>query len=105
MSPSERRLELLEVLCCRRQDTYCNLANEFHVSIRTICRDVAVLMCSYPIETVRGRHGGGVKIADEYYLYRNALSSEQAELLTRLSTRLEGHDLDILNSILGQSEP
>ena len=52
MSPSERRQQLLETLCRRRHDTYGNLAREFNVSERTICRDVAVLMCSYPVETV-----------------------------------------------------
>ena len=53
MSPSERRQKLIEVLCCRRHDTYYNLAFEFNVSTRTICRDIAALMCSYPLETVR----------------------------------------------------
>ena len=59
-SPSERRQELLEVLCRRRHDTYDNLAFEFNVSRRTIRRDIAILMCSYPIETSRG-YGGGVR--------------------------------------------
>lgn len=72
MSPSERRQELLEVLCHRRHDTYDNLAFEFHVSRRTICRDVAILMCSYPIETFRG-YGGGVRVANGYYLHRRTL--------------------------------
>ena len=68
MSPGERQQKLLEVLCFRRYDTIDNLARELKVSRRTICRDLVVLMCSYPIETVRGRYGGGVKIADGFHL-------------------------------------
>ena len=52
MSPSKRQQELLKVLCHRRHDTYDNLSFEFHISRRTICRDVAILMCSYPIESL-----------------------------------------------------
>ncbi len=77
MSYAERREAILEVLCIRRHDTYRNLAFEFQVSRETIRQDIAVLMCSYPIETVRGRYGGGVKIADGFYLYRKKLTARQ----------------------------
>jgi len=106
MSPTERRQELLEVLCRRRHDTYDNLARDFNVSKMTIRRDVAVLMCSYPIETVHGGRHGCVKVADGYYLSRRkTLSLKQAELLRNLSNQLEGDDLDTLNSILLQFAP
>lgn len=68
MSPTERRQELLEVLCRRRHDTCENLAHEFDVSEQTIRRDIAVLTCSYPVETVFGGHGGGVRIKDGFYI-------------------------------------
>ena len=102
MSPAERRLRLLRVLCLRRHDTYDNLAHEFNVCKRTIRYDVAALMCSYPIETVCGRYGGGVKVSDNYHPYRKSLSSEQVNLLVRLGAQLDGDDLDTLNSILFQ---
>lgn len=98
-SPSERRQELLELLCRRRHDTYDNLAFEFKVSRRTIRRDIAILMCSYPIETSRG-YGGGVKVVDGYYLHRRTLNKRQLSLLIRLRVQLDGDDLDTLNSIL-----
>lgn len=100
MNPAERRQKLLEALCLRRRDTCDNLAYEFHVSNATIRRDIEVLMCSHPIETVRGRYGGCVKVADGYYLYRKTLTPKQTALLTKLQAQLEGDDLDILNSIL-----
>lgn len=98
-SPSERRQELLKLLCRRRHDTYDNLAFEFKVSRRTIRRNIAILMCSYPIETSRG-YGGGVEVADGYYLHRRTLNKKQVALLIRLRVQLASDDLDTLNSIL-----
>lgn len=101
MTPTERRQRLLEVLCIRRYDTCDNLAHEFHVANSTIRRDLEILTCSYPIETVRGRYGG-VRVADGYYLYRKTLTPNQAALLQRLRDQLDGDDLIVLNSILLQ---
>lgn len=101
-SPSERRQELLELLCRRRHDTYDNLAFEFGVSRRTICRDVAILMCAYPIETVRGRYGGGVKLSDGQNPYRSTFTPKQTALLIRLKEQLDGDDLETMKGILLQ---
>ena len=65
MTPSERREAILKVLCQRRQDKIDNLAFEFGVSVRTIKNDIEELSLAHPIETVRGRYGGGVKVAEE----------------------------------------
>jgi len=105
MSPGERQQKLLEVLCHRRHDTIDNLAREFKVSRRTICRDLVTLMCSYPVETVRGRYGGGVRISEGFYMNRHSyeckvLSIEQIEILKKARAFFQGRDLDILNSII-----
>ncbi len=105
MSLSERRQRLLEVLCLRRHDTYDNLAHEFNVSKMTIRRDISALTCSYPIETVHGRYGGGVKIRDDYYPYRKTLNTNQIKLLIRLSAQLDGDDLATVSSIIFQFAP
>ena len=105
MSQAERRLRLLRLLCLRRHDTYDNLAREFNVCKRTIRYDVAALMCTYPIETVCGRYGGGVKVADDYRPYRGTLNQKQIKLLIRLSGPLAGDDLDTINSIIFQLSP
>lgn len=100
MTPSERREAILNVLCKRRQDTIENLANEFDVSVRTIKYDIEELTLAHPIETVRGRYGGGVKVADGYYIGRKYLKPNQQELLKKLSAQLSGNDLEVMNSIL-----
>lgn len=100
MTPSERREAILNVLCKRRQDTVENLAHEFGVSVRTIKYDIEELTLAHPIETVRGRYGGGVKVAEGYYLGRKYLKPSQQELLKKLSEQLSGNDLEVMNSIL-----
>lgn len=105
MSPAERRQELLKVLCLRRHDTYDNLATEFCVCKETIRHDIAELMRAYPIETVRGRYGGGVRIADWFRLERKTLTPKQTALLKKLREQLVGDDRDTLNSILVQFAP
>ena len=105
MSPNERRQRLIEVLCQRRQDTMANLAEEFGVNERTIRRDIEVLTLSYPLDTVCGRYGGGVKVADCYHLNRKVLSPEQAALLKKLAPSLQGADLAVMNTIISQFSP
>lgn len=105
MSASERRQRILEILCLRRQDTYSNLASEFNVSRETIRNDITLLMCSYPIETVRGRYGGGVRLKADYQPYRKALNKKQVKLLVRLSAQLAGDDLATISSIIFQLAP
>ena len=105
MTPTERRQKIIEVLCIRRHDTCDNLAHEFNVSNATIRRDVGVLMCAYPVETVCGRYGGGVQIKDTYYPYRKTLNAKQIALLTRLSAQLDGDDLATISSIIFQPAP
>lgn len=105
MTAIERREAILDALCVRRVEKVNNLATEFGVSESTIKRDLLELGCSYPIETVRGRYGGGVKIADWYHRDRSYLSTEQSDLLERLAYSLEGRDLEVMNSILSKFAP
>lgn len=100
MGPNERRQEIMETLCHRRQETMNNLAFEFGVSIRTIRNDIDILSLSYPLETVRGRYGGGVRVMDGFYMNRKYLKPGQRDLLVRLRASLSGKDLDVMNGIL-----
>lgn len=100
MGPSERRYAVMEILCRRRQETMANLAFEFGVSIRTIRNDIDILSLSYPLETVRGRYNGGVKVMDGFYMERKYLKPEQRALLVQLSGNLVDKDLAVMKSIL-----
>lgn len=100
MDAVERRQQILELLCQRRKDTMQNLAAELGVSERTIRRDVEILTRSYPLETVCGRYGGGVRVADWYHLDRQRMSPRQTALLRQLATGLQGEDLEVMEQIL-----
>ena len=100
MGPNERRQEIMETLCHRRQETMNNLAFEFGVSIRTIRNDIDILSLSYPLETVRGRYGGGVRVMDGFYMNRKYLKPELIDLLVRLRASLSGKDITVMDGIL-----
>lgn len=113
MNPFERRQGIWNLLCRRGCDTYENLAREFGVCERTIRYDVESLMCSYPIETMRG-HNGGVRVADGFPSYYNrhnrdakTLTPRQRSVLEKLSvsSQLDGEDRDALTGILSEFAP
>lgn len=92
----------MDLLCQRRRETISNLAAELGVSERTIRRDVEMLTLRYPIETVCGRYGGGVRMADWYQQGRQRLTPRQTALLRRLTVGLQGEDLEDMKQILTQ---
>ena len=99
LNPWERRQKILEVLCLRRHETTDNLAHEFNVSRGTIRRDITVLTCSYPVETVSGSHGG-IRVAEWFHLDRRALNSDEITFLRRLEDQLDGADREMLGRII-----
>lgn len=84
---NDRQQQLISLLCQRRSDSIQNLAMELGVCERTIRRDIEELTLTYPIETVRGRYGGGVRMADWYFQDRPKLTPKQTALLKRLPLR------------------
>ena len=98
-------MEVGDLLYSRHRRTWIfhgihNLAFEFGVSARDNKKRYRRASLAYPIETVRGRYGGGVKVADGYYVGRNYLKPKQQELLKKLQSTLQGDDLEVMNSIL-----
>lgn len=81
--------------------TIC-IVSKYKVSVRTIYYDVQILSLSYPIETVRGRYHGGIKIPDWYKPNPNVYTPAQLELLMKLKENLTGNDLVVMNSIIEQ---
>ena len=97
---NDRQQQLISLLCQRRSDSIQNLAMELGVCERTIRRDIEELTLTYPIETVRGRYGGGARMADWHFQDRPKLTPKQTALLKRLAIGLHGEDLDEMNRIL-----
>lgn len=77
----KRRNAIAECLYSRRYDTIPNLAFEFHVSERTIQRDIQKISLREPIYTRSGRQGGVFMI--EGYLRRLYLSHEETSVLQK----------------------
>ena len=103
-SALDRRQTILEILSDRRQESVANLMHELNVSRRTILRDIEILSCSAPIYTVQG-NGGGIRVEDSYYVGRRYLKPEQAALLDKLASTLQGEERAVMDSILTQFAP
>ena len=103
MTPSERRSEILHLLCKRRHETAINLSAELGVSERTIRADLVILSCYYPIQVrVVDVLGGGIICQTWFHMESRTLSSKQQVLLMKVRKTLSGDDLQVMNSILAQ---
>ena len=98
-SALDRRQAITEVLSDRRFETIENLMAEFGVSRSTIKRDLEILGCSVPIYTVQG-NGGGIRVADGWYLSKTYLCDEDEEMLRRLLPGLQPEDQKVMQGIL-----
>ena len=98
-SALDRRQAIMEALSDRRFETLENLATEFGVTTRTIQNDITVLGCSVPIYTVQG-NGGGIRVADGWYVGRRYLHSDQEQLLRDLMDGLQPDQQKVMQSIL-----
>ncbi len=84
METTERRKEIMRILCRRRHETISNLAQEFGVSARTILRDIEILSLTEPIYTMCGRYGG-VYVMDNYYMSGMYMTEKELSVLHKLS--------------------
>lgn len=100
MGTSERRLEIMKLLCKRRYETMPNLAEEFSVSIRTIKRDIDELTFLMPLYIKSGRHDGGVYVDDNYTMDRMYMTDEEISLLNKLKIIAEDKLSSRENSLL-----
>lgn len=100
MSAENRRIAIWHTLCCCRHVTIQQLADKYQVCPRTIRYDIEALSPLYPIETVRGRYGGCVRLADWYVPGSRLLSPAQMDFLLSLAQSLTGEDAVMMSSIL-----
>ena len=99
-SALERRQMILEYLNDYRHSTYSELTKRFNVSKNTIVNDILVLSCSAPIETTSGRYGGGIRVADGWYISRRYLHDDQEALLRSLLPGLQPEQQKTMQDIL-----
>lgn len=84
MGTTERRREIMKILCRRQHETMSNLASELGVSIRTIQRDIETLSITEPIYTQTGKYTGGVYIVDGYSIDRMYMTDTELNVLRKL---------------------
>ena len=107
MGTTERRNEIVKILCRRRYETIGNLANEFNVSYRTIRRDIDALSSYVPIYTQSGRYCGGVYMVDGYSMDNVYMNDDELGVLRKIfdmateNRNLLNHiEMDTLDSII-----
>ncbi len=100
LSANDRRMAIWHTLCVRRQIRIADLAEMYQVCPRTIRYDIDALSLSHPIETVRGRYNGCVKVPDDAAIGKSPLSEEQMKFLLDLLPRMEGNDEVMLSGII-----
>lgn len=109
MGTTERRREIMKILCRRRHETMSNLASALGVSIRTIQRDIDTLSISEPIYTQTGKYNGGVYIVDGYSFDRMYMTEPELEVLKKLyiaatknNSLLSAGEKEILYGLISQ---
>ena len=84
MEATERRREIMKILCRRQHETMYNLASEFGVSIRTIQRDIESLSLTEPIYTQPGKYNGGVYVVEGYSIDRIYMTEVEINVLKKI---------------------
>lgn len=100
MGTRERRLTIWNTLRQRKQDTTGHFATKFHVSLCTIYYDLEHLSLICPLEVIRGRYHGGIKIADYFTPDKTKLPPVQLGLMLHLCANLYGNNKFTMLSIL-----
>lgn len=100
LTPIERRMAIIKCIYDKHIVTMDYLAKEFDVTVRTIRRDIEYLSISYPLETIRGRYGGGVKIIDESHWSVKYLDTEEIQVLEEVKGCLPSRKVVIIENIL-----
>ena len=67
--------------------------------------DLHELMLSRPIESVRGRYGGGYKVAEWYSPQQHTLCAKQIHVLEKAASLVSDEDRRVIRTILEQFAP
>ena len=109
MRHSERRREIMRILCRRQHETISTLASELGVSTRTIQRDIEELSLSEPIYTQAGKYAGGVYVVEGYSFDKMYMEDQELAVLKKLyiaaasdTDLLNANELNILQKLISQ---
>ena len=107
MTAAERQDLIVATLRKERRVTISSLVGALGCSERTIRYDLDALSASgFPVITIRGRHGGGVELAEWYQPHRSTLCQEQLIARREAMKNTADHQMrTALGSILDQFGP
>lgn len=89
MNTADRRAEIINILLVRRRITAKELADEFHVTVRTIQNDIQALSLGFPIYTKQGGDGG-IFVGENYKPFMNTLTTLELKVLQEMYELAEG---------------
>ena len=101
MTVYERRESIKSLLINKRSTTTQMLAYLFDVDKQTIRRDIAFLSSRMPIVTKAG-NGGGIFLEMNFETPKQYLSTEEENLLLKLSETLSQRDKLIIHNIINK---
>ncbi len=106
MNAAERQMLIMATLYKERNVTMKQLADTLGCCTRTVHRDIQALSVSFPLITIQGRFGGGVRLED-YHQQRNHryLTPEQILALRSAMKTADPPARPILSSIIDQFSP
>ena len=102
----ETSTEVLEIP--GNHELYCTAGRKKANQNEYLCFDAheyMELMLSHPIESVRGRYGGGYKVADWYSPQQHTLCAEQIRVLKIAASLVSAEDRCVIRTILEQFAP
>lgn len=101
MTVYERRESIKSLLINKRSTTTQMLAYLFDVDKQTIRRDIAFLSSRMPIITKAG-NGGGIFLEMDFETPKQYLSTEEENLLLKLSETLSKREKLIIHNIINK---
>jgi predicted DNA-binding transcriptional regulator YafY len=96
----ERRIRLWLIVFRRKKVSVRELAEKLEVCPRTIRYDIAHMISSYPIDTVRGKYTGCVKLEDDEITLNGSLTEKQIDFLFHLWAGMNGQEAATMWSII-----
>ena len=103
MNTADRRAEIINILLVRRRITAKELADEFHVTVRTIQNDIQALSLGFHFTKQGG--DGGIFVGENYKPYMNTLTPLELKVLQEMYELAEGIHKKVLFQVICKYGP